>query len=119
NTAKSSPHLEIFRKKDVEVILFYDRIDEWLIGHLNEYEGKSLQSVAKGDVSLDEISDADNQTPKEELQQKDEKLKSEFDDVLKRIKAALGDQIKEARLSHRLTNSPVCLVVDENDMGSQ
>ncbi len=119
NTAKSSPHLEIFRKKDVEVILFYDRIDEWLIGHLNEYEGKSLQSVAKGDVSLDEITDADNQTPKEELQQKDEKLKSEFDDVLKRIKTALGDQIKEARLSHRLTNSPVCLVVDEHDMGSQ
>jgi len=119
NTAKSSPHLEIFRKKDVEVILLYDRIDEWLIGHLAEFEGKSLQSVAKGDVSLDEITGSDNQNEKEELQQKEEKLKSEFDDVIKRIKAALGDQIKDARLSHRLTNSPACLVADENDMGIQ
>lgn len=119
NTAKSSPHLEIFRKKGVEVLLLSDRIDEWLVGHLNEFEGKSLQSVAKGDVSLDEMAEADNTSAKEELKQKEEKFKHEFDDVIKRIKSTLGDQIKDARLSHRLTNSPVCLVADENDMGIQ
>lgn len=119
NTAKSSPHLEIFRKKGIEVILLSDRIDEWLVGHLNEFEGKPLQSVAKGDVALDEMTDADNKNDKEELQQKDEKLKSEFDDALERIKTVLGDQIKDVRLSHRLTNSPACLVADENDMGIQ
>jgi molecular chaperone HtpG len=119
NTAKSSPHLEIFRKKDVEVILLYDRIDEWLVGHLSEFDGKPLQSVAKGDVSLDEMTDAGNKNEKEELQKKEEKLKTEFDEMIKRIKTMLGDQIKDARISHRLTNSPACLVVDENDMGSQ
>lgn len=118
NTAKSSPHLEIFRKKSVEVLLMHDRIDEWLVSHLTEFEGKSLQSVAKGDVNLDEVA-SEESTPKEELQQKEEQLKTEFDDVLKRIKTALGDQIKEVRLSHRLTNSPACLVADEHDMGSQ
>jgi len=119
NTAKSSPHLEIFRKKDVEVLLLHDRVDEWLVSHLTEYEEKQFQSVAKGDVSLDEITASDNKNEKEELQQKDEKFKSEFDDVIKRIKTVLGDQVKDVRLSHRLTSSPACLVVDEQDMGSQ
>ncbi|HSW69426.1 MAG TPA: molecular chaperone HtpG [Gammaproteobacteria bacterium] len=119
NTAKSSPHLEIFRKKDIEVILLYDRIDEWLVGHLTEFEGKPLQSVAKGDVSLDEMTGPNDQNEKKESQQKEEKFKSEFDPVIQRIKTALGDQVKDVRLSHRLTNSPACLVADENDMGSQ
>lgn len=119
NTAKSSPHLEIFRKKDVEVLLLHDRVDEWLVSHLAEYEEKQLQSVAKGDVSLDEITASENKNEKEELQKKEEKFKSEFDDVIKRIKSVLGDQVKEVRLSHRLTSSPACLVVDEQDMGSQ
>lgn len=119
NTAKSSPHLEIFRKKDVEVLLLHDRVDEWLVSHLAEYEEKQLQSVAKGDVSLDEITTSENKNEKEELQKKEEKFKSEFDDVIKRIKSVLGDQVKEVRLSHRLTSSPACLVVDEQDMGSQ
>jgi molecular chaperone HtpG len=115
NTAKSSPHLEIFRQKGIEVILLFDRIDEWLVGHLSEFEGKPLQSVAKGDVSLDDMSDE----KKEDQQKKDEQFKTDFDDVIKRIKSTLGDQIKDARLSHRLTQSPACLVADENDMGIQ
>ena len=119
NTAKASPHLEIFRKKGVEVLLMHDRVDEWLVSHLSEYEEKQLQSVAKGDVSLDEITDSDDKNKKEEQQQKEEKLKSEFDEVIKQIKTVLGDQVKDVRLSHRLTSSPACLVVDDQDMGSQ
>ncbi|MEO8400197.1 MAG: molecular chaperone HtpG [Gammaproteobacteria bacterium] len=119
NTAKSSPHLEIFRKKSVEVLLLHDRIDEWLVSNLPEYEGKTLQSVAKGDVSLEEIAGKEDEKEKAQQQQNEEKLKSEFDDVIKRIKTVLGDQVKDVRLSHRLTNSPACLVADEHDMGSQ
>ncbi len=118
NTAKYSPHLEIFRKNNIEVLLMHDRIDEWLVGHLSEYEGKMLQSVAKGDLNLDELA-TENKTEKEELQKKDEQFKTEFDALMKQVKTVLGDQVKEVRLSHRLTNSPACLVVDQNDMGSQ
>jgi molecular chaperone HtpG len=118
NAAKSSPHLEIFRKNNVEVLLLSDRIDEWLVSHLTEYEGKSLQSVAKGDVKLDELVTEDK-AEQEQQQQQEEKLKTEFDDVIKRIKTVLGDDVKEVRLSHRLTSSPACLVADEHDMGIQ
>lgn len=119
NAVKSSPHLEIFRKNDIEVLLLHDRIDEWFVGHLSEYEGKPLQSVAKGDVSLDEITSTQSKDEKEELEKKEEAFKKEFDDVIKHIKNVLGDQVKDVRLSHRLTNSPCCLVADENDMGAQ
>ena len=114
--AKSSPHLEIFRKNGIEVLILSDRVDEWLVGHLTEFDGKSLHSVAKGDVNLDEISTPEN---KEEVQKKEEKTKEEYDAIIKHVKEVLGDQIKDARLSHRLTNSPSCLVADENDMGIQ
>ncbi|MHB1946770.1 MAG: molecular chaperone HtpG [Gammaproteobacteria bacterium] len=116
NSAKSSPHLEIFRKNNIEVLLLSDRIDEWLVGHLSEYEGKPLQSVARGDVDLDEL---ESKEDKAEQKQKEEKNKSEFDDVIKHVKTILGEQVKDVRLSHRLTNSPSCLVADENDMGIQ
>lgn len=118
NAAKSSPHLEIFRKNNIEVILLSDQIDEWLVGHMNEYNGKKLHSVAKGDINLDEITP---ETPeqKEELKKKDEEVKNLFDAMTKRVKLVLGDQIKEVRLTHRLTESPSCLVSDENDMGLQ
>lgn len=116
NAAKSSPHLEIFRKNNIEVLLLSDRIDEWLVGHLTEFEGKPLQSVAKGDVNLDEI---EQKIDKNEQKQKDEKIKSEFDVVIKHVKTILGDQVKDVRISHRLTNSPSCLVADEHDMGAQ
>jgi molecular chaperone HtpG len=116
--AKSSPHLEIFRKNNIEVLLLSDRIDEWLVSHLAEYEGKQLQSVAKGEVNLDEII---SETPeeKEQIKQADEKAHQEFDAVISHVKAILGDLIKDVRISHRLTSSPACLVSDEKDMGMQ
>lgn len=114
NAAKASPHLEIFRKNDVEVLLMYDRIDEWFISHLAEFAGKSLQSVAKGDIDLGEISKEEDKPKVEE-----EKQKEEFADILKQVKSVLGDQVKEVRLSHRLTSSPACLVADAADMGLQ
>lgn len=118
NAAKSSPLLEIFRKNNIEVLLLSDQIDEWLVSHLGEYEGKALQSVAKGDVNLDEIV-SESQPQKDEQKKKEEQVKTEFEDVLKRIQAVLGDQVKEVRLSHRLTTSPSCLVTGEHDMGMQ
>jgi molecular chaperone HtpG len=118
NAAKSSPQLEIFRKNKIEVLLLSDRIDEWLVNHLGEYEGKSLQSVAKGEVKLDEITE-ESPAEKEQQKQKEEKAKQEFDTVLTSVKKILGEQVKEVRLSHRLTNSPACLVSDDNDMGLQ
>ncbi|MCE3237102.1 MAG: htpG [Gammaproteobacteria bacterium] len=119
NAAKASPHLEIFRKNNVEVLLLSDRIDEWLVGHLVEVEGKHLQSVAKGDVNLDEISGEEDKTAKEEQKKQEEQVKEEFVDIIQRVKEVLGEQVKEVRLSHRLTSSPSCLVADENDMGMQ
>ena len=118
NAAKSSPHLEIFRKNKIEVLLLSDQIDEWLVGHMNEFEGKPLHSVAKGDLSLDEIS-SETPTEKEEHKKKDEELKTEFDGVIKQVKTVLGDQVKDVQISHRLTESPSCLVAGENDMGLQ
>lgn len=119
NAAKASPHLEIFRKNNIEVLLLSDRIDEWLVGHLSEFEGKPLQSVAKGDVNLDEMMGAEDTAVKEEQKKQEEKVKEEFSDIIKRVKDVLGEQVKEVRMSHRLTSSPSCLVADENDMGMQ
>ncbi|EKD54988.1 MAG: hypothetical protein ACD_60C00029G0015 [uncultured bacterium] len=118
NTAKSSPHLEIFRKKSIEVLLLHDRVDEWLMSHLTEFEGKSFQSVAKGDVSLNDITSEEGKKEQEKTAKKEE-LNSEFDGLIKHMKEVLGDLVKEVRLSNRLTDSPVCLVTDEHDMGSQ
>ncbi len=117
--AKASPHLEIFRKNNIEVLLLSDRIDEWFVNHLNEYEGKTLQSVAKGDLNLDEITSSENPEEKEQQKQAEEKAKQDFDSVIKQVKTILGDSVKDVRLSHRLTDSPACLVSDDNDMGLQ
>ncbi|MDR3477077.1 MAG: molecular chaperone HtpG [Gammaproteobacteria bacterium] len=119
NAAKSSPHLEIFRKNNIEVLLLSDRIDEWLVNHLAEYEGKTLQSVAKGELNIDEIASTETEKEKEEHKQAEEKAKVEFDGVISHVKTILGDQVKDVRISNRLTNSPACLVSDENDMGLQ
>lgn len=113
NAAKSSPHLEVFRKNNIEVLLLTDRIDEWFVSHLSEYNGKSLQSVAKGDLELDEL------TGKEENAVEEEQKQKEFDSVLSKMKEMLADRVKEVRLSHRLTNSPACLVRDQNALGPQ
>ena len=104
--AKNSPHLEIFRKKGLEVLLLTDRVDEWLMSHLTEFEGKSFQSVAKGALDLDKIASA-------EEKQEQKQAEDQFKDLLTRVKEVLGDQVKEVRISSRLTDSPACLVVDE------
>jgi molecular chaperone HtpG len=118
NAAKSSPHLEIFRKNNIEVLLLSDQIDEWLVNSLSELEGKTLQSVAKGDVNVDDLV-TESPKEKEEQKKKEEQLKSDFDAVIKRVKDVLGEQVKEVKISHRLTASPSCLVAGENDMGLQ
>ena len=107
--AKNSPHLEIFNKKGIEVLLLHDRVDEWLAGHLQEYDGKSLQSVAKGDLDLGKIETADD---KKEY----EKIESEAKDIVERIKKVLEDKVEAVRVSHRLTASPACIVLNEHDM---
>ena len=109
--AKSSPHLEIFRKKDIEVLLFTDRIDEWVITHLQEFAGKSLQSVAKGGLDLGSLED---QTEKESQAQEAD----EFRELTELVQTTLGDRVKEVRITHRLTDSPACLVSDANEIGS-
>ena len=109
-TARHSPHLEIFRKKGIEVLLLSDPIDEWVTGQLSEFEGRPLQSVNKGRLDLGEIQD-------EAEKQQEERNNKDFDKLGKRIKKALGEQVKEVRASARLTTSPACLVSDEQDMG--
>jgi molecular chaperone HtpG len=118
NAARSSPHLEIFRKNNIEVLLMTDRIDEWVVGHIPEFNGKPLQSVAKGDLQLDEIVSTDAEAKKEE-EKKEHDLQQEFDGLLKKIRSILDNKVKEVRLSHRLTSSPVCLVRDQNALGPQ
>ena len=107
--AKNSPHLEIFRKKGLEVLLLSDRVDEWLMSHLNEFDGKPFQSVAKGALDLDKIAS-------EEEKQEQQQAEDQHQDLLKRVKDVLGERIKEVRISSRLTDSPACLVVDEYAM---
>ena len=110
--AKNSPHLEVFRKKGIEVLLLSDRIDEWLVSHMTEFDGKALQSVARGDLDLGAIGG-------EEEQKVSEEASKEFEGVIERVKKTLGDRISDARMSQRLTDSPSCLVLNETDMSVQ
>ena len=112
HTAKNSPHLEVFAKKDIEVLLLTDRIDEWLMSHLMEFDGKQFQDVAKGALDL---GDLDNEEEKKEL----EKVEEEFKSLVERIKEVLEEQVEEVRITTRLTDSPACLVVKEDEMGMQ
>lgn len=107
--AKNSPHLEIFRKKGIEVLLMSDKVDEWWLGSLTEFEGKKLQSIAKGDLDLGKLED---ESDKEAKKQVEEQAK----DLVERIKTALGDSVKEVKVTHRLTDSPACLVAGEHDL---
>jgi molecular chaperone HtpG len=109
--ARGSPHLEIFRKKGVEVLLLTDRVDEWMVGFLTQFDGKPLQSIAKGDLDLGALADAEE---KEEQQ----KVANDFKDLLERVKQALGDRVTQVRLSTRLTDSPACVVVDKDQMSA-
>ncbi len=107
--AKHSPHLEIFRKKGIEVLLLSDRVDEWMLGSLTEFGGKALQSVAKGDLDLGKLEDE-----AEKEQQK--KVEDAYKSLVEKIQATLGDKVKEVRVTHRLTDSPACLVAGEHDL---
>ena len=109
--AKNSPHLEIFRKKGIEVLLLSDRVDEWLTSHLTEFDGKQIASVARGDLDLGALEDS-------EEKKKHKKIEKEAKDLIKRVKDVLGDKVKDVRVTHRLTNSPACLVADEDDMSA-
>ncbi len=107
--AKNSPHLEVFRKKGIEVLLLWDRVDEWLMSHLTEFDGKALVSVAKGELDLGKFED-------KEEQEKAKEAEASYKTLLDAMKSALGARVKEVRVSHRLTDSPACLVVEEQDM---
>ncbi len=109
--AKNSPLLEVFRKKGVEVLLLHDRVDEWLVNSLNEFVGKKLQSVSQGSLDLGNLDDEDTKKQQEE----DEKT---FEDLVKKLKTSLGDKVKDVRLTHRLTDSPACVVVGEQEMSA-
>ena len=109
--AKHSPHLEVFRKKGVEVLLMADRVDEWVMQHFTEFEGKPLQSVAKGRLELGKLED-------EEEKKAQEKEAGEAKPLLERIKKSLGDAVKDVRVTLRLTDSPACLVADDHDLGA-
>ncbi|MDK8465197.1 molecular chaperone HtpG [Marinobacter sp. SS13-12] len=110
--AKSSPHLEVFRKKGVEVLILSDRIDEWMMGYLNEYDGKQFQDVARGELDLGDVETEEDKKHQEEATK-------EHKDLLERIKTALTDRVQDVRVTNRLTDSPACLVVGDFDMGAQ
>jgi len=108
NAAKNSPHLEVFRKKGIEVLLFSERVDEWILSYLTEFDGKQLASVAKGDLDLGRLED-------EAEKKAQEQEADEFKPLVEKIKASLAERVKEVRVTHRLTDSPACLVADEHD----
>ena len=107
--AKNSPLLEVFRKKDIEVLLLSDRVDEWLVSHLNEFKGKQLKSVSQGSLDLGDLEDKETQ----EQQKQEEKV---FKDTTSAIKKALGDAVEDVRVTHRLTDSPACVVYGDQGM---
>ncbi len=109
--AKNSPHLEIFRNKGIEVLLLSDRVDEWMISSLTEFDDKPLKSVAQGELDLGDMEDEKEKAEKEETSKA-------FSEIVERIKTALGDDVSEVRVTHRLTSSPACLVTGENDMSA-
>ncbi|MDY0047244.1 MAG: molecular chaperone HtpG [Thauera propionica] len=110
NAAKNSPHLEVFRKKGIEVLLLSDRVDEWVTGNLTEFDGKPLVSVAKGGLDLGALED---EAEKKEA----EKAADEYKELLDKMKASLGERVKDVKVTLRLTDSPACLVADEHDLG--
>jgi len=111
-SAKNSPHLEVFKRKGLEVLLLSDRIDEWLVQHLTDFDGKPLQNIAKGDLDLGSFEDE-----KEKEAQK--KAEGDLKGIVELMKEKLADKASEVRITHRLTDSPSCLVLDSNDMGMQ
>jgi molecular chaperone HtpG len=111
NTAKNSPHLEVFRKKGIEVLLLSDRVDDWLMNHLQEFDGKAFQDVARGEL--------DQSLDTEEEKAEQEKIVKESEGLVERLGAVLKGKVEEVRATNRLTESAACLVVGEADMGAQ
>lgn len=109
SAAKHSPHLEVFAKKGIEVLLLSERVDEWMLSFLNEFDGKALVSVAKGGLDLADLAD-------DEEKQKQEQIAEEFKPLVEKLSSTLGDKVKEVRVTSRLVDSPACVVVDENEM---
>ena len=109
--AKSSPHLELFRKKGIEVLLLSDRIDEWMMNYLSEFDGKQFQSVSKADESLDKLAD-ENKAEQEEAEK-------QLEPFVERVKTFLGDRVKEVKLTHRLTDTPAIVTTDADEMSTQ
>ncbi|MHB1075665.1 molecular chaperone HtpG [Thiobacillus sp.] len=109
--AQHSPHLEIFRKKGIEVLLLSDRVDEWLMSNLTEFDGKPIKSVAKGGLDLGALEDEAEKTAQKEAE-------DNLRPLIERVKTALGDRVKDVRVTHRLTDSPACLVTGEADMSA-
>ncbi|MDO9420677.1 MAG: molecular chaperone HtpG [Herminiimonas sp.] len=109
NAAKNSPHLEIFRKKGIEVLLLTDRVDEWMLSYLEEFEGKELASVAKGDLDLGQLED-------EAEKKQHQETEDQYKELVGKMQTALADKAKEVRVTFRLTDSPACLVADENEL---
>ncbi len=107
--ASHSPHLEVFRKKGVEVLLLTDRVDEWMLSYVHEFEGKALVSVARGDLDLGALEDAGEKAAQE-------KTSDDLKPLVEKMKEVLGEKAKDVRVTFRLTDSPSCLVSDENDM---
>jgi molecular chaperone HtpG len=114
----NSPYLEVFRKHGIEVLLMSDRIDEWMMGYLTEFDGKSFQDVARGELDLSKITGDVPEENSDKLAKKDAKS-DEHAELLTRIKDLLKERVEEVRTTTRLTNSPACLVVGDNDMGEQ
>ncbi len=108
--AKSSPHLEVFRKNDIEVLLLSDAVDEWFVSHLTEYEDKQLKSVAKGELDIDDLKG-------EESKKETENKEKEMQPLIDKFKSVLEDQVKDVKISDRLVDSPSCLIADQYDMG--
>jgi molecular chaperone HtpG len=111
-TAKSSPHLELLRRKGLEVLLLWDRVDEWLTDHLREFDGKPLRNVARGNLDLAAVQS-------EEEKKEQESLAKQHASLVERIKETLGDHVSEVRVTSRLTDSPACLVLGEHELGPQ
>jgi molecular chaperone HtpG len=112
SAARSSPHLEVLRKKGIEVLLLSDRVDEWLTDHLHEFDGKKFRNVARGELDLGAVQS-------EEEKKTQESASKEHAELVERIKKTLGDRVSDVRVTNRLADSPACLVLGENDMGAQ
>lgn len=115
NAAKSSPHLEYFNKEGIEVLLLSDKIDEWLVNHLSEYEGKKLQSITKGKLDIDKASEASSEEKDKTTEEKANE--EQFHSLIEQLKKILDVKVKDVQLTYRLTDSPACIVADENDLG--